>query len=373
MAGIYVHIPFCKQKCSYCDFHFSTTFTAYRQKMIDAIKTEIDLRKAELDNQIIETVYFGGGTPSLLTFNELSEITKSLHQNYDISDEFEFTLEANPDDINPEQLKNWKNVGVNRLSIGLQSFLQDDLDWMNRAHTAEESVKAVEQAKTAGFSLTVDLIYGLPNRSLQEWTSNIKKLVALRPEHISAYCLTVEKKTALHQMIKKGKLPLVGEEDQANQFELLVDVLASSGYEQYEISNFARNQAFSKHNANYWRNVNYIGIGPSAHSFDGGSRRWNVANNQLYIKGVNRGEDYFETEILTPKDQFNELLLTGLRTKWGVDLNALKFKHCTTKEFEKQVEQFKNDGLLYETSNSLFLTDKGKLQADYVAAMLFIE
>lgn len=373
MAGIYIHIPFCKQKCTYCDFHFSTTFSAYREKMIHAIVEELKSRVNYLGKQTISTLYFGGGTPSLLTKEELKLIVKTVYQNYRVEPEIEFTLEANPDDITLEQLFEWKSIGVNRLSIGLQSFLQEDLDWMNRAHSAEESVSAVKLAKENGFSVTVDLIYGLPNRTKFDWEYNIEKLVALSPEHISAYCLTVEKRTALHKLIEKGDLPEVSEDEQSEQFEILVSKMREHGYQQYEISNFAKEDAYSQHNSNYWKGVSYLGVGPSAHSFDGESRRWNVANNPQYIKGLSEKANYFEEEILTPKDRFNELLLTGLRTKWGVDLDLLSFKHCPTKQFHKQLDSFKEFELIIEKEGTLYLTEKGKLQADYIAAMLFLD
>jgi oxygen-independent coproporphyrinogen-3 oxidase len=341
--------------------------------MIEAIVEELKTRVNYLGKQTISTLYFGGGTPSLLTQEELKLIVETVHQNYRVEPEIEFTLEANPDDITIEQLLMWKAEGVNRLSIGLQSFLQEDLDWMNRAHSAEESVSAVKLAKEHGFSLTVDLIYGLPNRTNFDWEYNIEKLVALSPDHISAYCLTVEKRTALHKLIEKGDLPEVGEDDQSEQFEILVRKMKESGYQQYEISNFAKEEAYSQHNSNYWRGVNYLGIGPSAHSFDGESRRWNVSNNPQYIKGVEEKTIYFEEEILTPKDMFNELLLTGLRTKWGVNLELLSFKHCPSKQFYKQLDSFKEFELVNEEEGVLYLTEKGKLQADHIAAMLFLE
>lgn len=373
MAGIYIHIPFCKQKCTYCDFHFSTSFSAYREKMIHSIVQELESRVSYLGKQTISTLYFGGGTPSLLTSEELRLIVDTVYDKYRVESEIEFTLEANPDDITIDQLIMWKSAGVNRLSIGLQSFLQEDLDWMNRAHTAEESESAVKLAKEYGFSLTVDLIYGLPNRTKFDWEYNIEKLVKLAPDHISAYCLTVEKRTALYKLIEKGDLPEVSEDDQSEQFEILLRKMNEGGYQQYEISNFAKDEAYSQHNSNYWKGVNYLGIGPSAHSFDGESRRWNVANNPQYIKGIIENTSYFEEEILTPKDRFNELLLTGLRTKWGVNLEALSFKHCPSKEFYKQLDEFKSFDLIEEKEGVLFLTEKGKLQADHVAAMLFLD
>lgn len=373
MAGLYVHIPFCKQKCSYCDFHFSTTFTAYRSKMIAALIKEINTRVDFVNQQAIETIYFGGGTPSLLTPEELKAITDAIYHNYQVVPEVEFTLEANPDDISNQQLTAWKAIGVNRLSIGLQSFMQEDLDWMNRAHTSEEATQSVMLAKEQGFSLTVDLIYGLPNRTLEDWKNNIEQLITLAPEHISAYCLTIEERTALYQLVQKGDLPQVDEDDQSNQFELLVETLKKADYHQYEISNFAKENAYSKHNSNYWKGVDYLGIGPSAHSFDGKSRLWNVANNQKYMKGVLADSLYYEEELLTAKDQFNEMLLTGLRTKWGVNLNELALKNHPTEVFNQQLNQFIADGLIIKTETTILLTEKGKLQADYIAAMLFMD
>jgi len=373
MAGIYIHIPFCKQACTYCDFHFSTTFDKYRSVLIEAILLELEQRKEYLDSQIVETIYFGGGTPSLLTEDELRLILAKISSIYNVVDSPEITLEANPDDISKERLQEWKNLGVNRLSIGLQSFLQSDLDWMNRAHTAEESERAVKLAKEYGFSLTVDLIYGLPNRTLEEWNANIDKLISLAPNHISAYCLTVENKTVLSSWVEKGKIDPASEDEQAEQFLLLLDVLERAGYQQYEISNFAKEGQYSKHNSNYWKGVSYLGVGPSAHSFDGESRRWNVANNRKYIDGIRTNKEYSESEILTPKDRFNESVMTGLRTTWGVSLDDLRWHHCTSNSFDQQLESFRKDGLLEIENNQITLTKKGRLQADYIASELFLD
>lgn len=373
MAGIYVHVPFCKQKCSYCDFHFSTTFEGYRGKMIDAMIKEVESRTAYLEGESIETIYFGGGTPSLLSFDELQRIVEAIYTNYTVLPEIEFTLEANPDDIQPKQLALWKRLGVNRLSIGVQSFYQSDLTWMNRAHSVEEGENAIKLAKEHGFFITADLIYGLPNHTIENLGYNIQKMVKLGPDHISAYCLTVEKGTALDHMIKKNQLPKVGEDEQAEEFEFLVENLQKAGYQQYEISNFAKNDAFSKHNTNYWRGVNYLGIGPSAHSFNGSSRQWNVANNHRYIKALAEDNSYFEMEVLSLANQFNELILTGLRTKWGVSLERLKQIETLTLEFNQQLNRFKANGLIVENNYTLTLTDAGKLQADYVASMLFLD
>lgn len=373
MAGIYIHIPFCKQACTYCDFHFSTTFDKYRSALIEAILQELEQRKDYLDSERIETIYFGGGTPSLLIGLELKSILSKINSIYNVDDYAEITLEANPDDISIERLQEWKKLGVNRLSIGLQSFLQSDLDWMNRAHTAEESENAVKLAKEFGFSLTVDLIYGLPERSLEEWKSNIDKLISLAPNHISAYCLTVENKTVLSNWVEKGKIDPASEDEQAEQFLLLLEVLEKAGYQQYEISNFAKEGEYSKHNSNYWKGVSYLGVGPSAHSFNGESRRWNVANNRKYIDGVASTKEYSESEILTPKDRFNEAVMTGLRTIWGVNMDDLRWHHCTNKLFDNRLEEFKNEGLLEINKSNIILTKKGKLQADYIASELFLD
>ena len=373
MAGIYIHIPFCKQACTYCDFHFSTTFDKYRSALIDAIIVELEQRKEYLNSESIETIYFGGGTPSLLTEKELDLLLSRIYSIYEVTDIAEITLEANPDDILIDRLQEWKKLGVNRLSIGLQSFLQSDLDWMNRAHTAEESENAVKLAKEFGFSLTVDLIYGLPDRTLEEWKVNIEKLISLAPSHISAYCLTIEEKTVLSKWIEKGKIDPASEDEQAEQFLLLVRVLEKAGYQQYEISNFAKEGKYSKHNSNYWKGVSYLGVGPSAHSFNGESRRWNVSNNRKYINGVTNGVEFSDSEILTPKDRFNETVMTGLRTIWGVNLEVLRWHHCTNKLFDNRLEEFKNEKLLTVESNHIVLTKKGKLQADYIASELFLD
>jgi oxygen-independent coproporphyrinogen-3 oxidase len=373
MAGIYIHIPFCKQACTYCDFHFSTTFEKYRSTLIDAILLELEQRKEYLNSEVIETIYFGGGTPSLLTEKELELILSRIDSIYEVTDSAEITLEANPDDISRERLEEWKKLGVNRLSIGLQSFLQSDLDWMNRVHSAEESESAVKLAKEFGFSLTVDLIYGLPERTLDEWKMNIEKLISLSPNHISAYCLTVEEKTVLSNLVEKGKIDPASEDEQAEQFLLLVSVLEKAGYQQYEISNFAKEGQYSKHNSNYWKGVSYLGVGPSAHSFNRESRRWNVSNNMKYINGVTAKGDFSDSEILTPKDRFNEAVMTGLRTIWGVSLEALRWHHCTDKSFDNRLEEFKNEELLKVENNYIILTKKGKLQTDYIASELFLD
>lgn len=373
MAGIYIHIPFCKQKCTYCDFHFSTTFEEYRQKMIQSIANELIERKDYLENKGIKTIYFGGGTPSLLDQNELQIILDAIYQNFDVEEEIEISLEANPDDITDEKLEDWVAVGINRLSIGLQSFKTEDLKWMNRAHTVDEALTCVRKAQEAGISnLTVDLIYGLPNLSIVEWKSHIQQALDFGVPHVSAYCLTVEENTALNSLVKKGKIVVADDDQQSDQFKLLVSVLEDNGFDQYEISNFSKPGFESKHNSNYWKGEWYLGVGPSAHSFNGVSRAWNVANNRKYLAAIEKGENHLETEILSSENQFNEYLLTGLRTVYGVDLQKLGEIVQVNDSFITNSNAFIKKGWMVKNSNVLVLTKEGRLKADYIASELFI-
>ena len=373
MAGIYLHIPFCKQKCTYCDFHFSTTFQSYRSEMIDALMAEIVNRKDYVNNEIITSIYFGGGTPSLLTKDELMVIFHAIKSHFIWSKNIEITLEANPDDITKESLQVWKDVGINRLSIGIQSFKQEDLQWMNRAHTVNEGLNCVALAKQCGFqNLTVDLIYGLPNLSNDEWKTHLQTVVNLGVTHISAYCLTVEEKTALSTLVAKGKIVPATEDQQSEQFKILVEELQAANFEQYEISNFSQPNCQAVHNTNYWKGITYLGIGPSAHSFNGVSRSWNVANNRAYIKKLQENETHFETEVLSLSDRFNELLLTGLRTSFGVNLSKLEAIIPFGQEFQDQLMQLENDAFLIRQDDTIILTQKGRLQADRIASDLFI-
>lgn len=372
MAGIYIHIPFCKKACTYCDFHFSTTFEKYREDMISCICKELDLRKEYIGKEKVSTIYFGGGTPSLLSYSEVYTILRHIDKIYEVVDNPEITLEANPDDINTIHLADWKDAGVNRLSIGVQSFRQEDLDWMNRAHSAEEGKTAILKAREYSFELSIDLIYGLPNLSIEDWKKNIEELIKLKPEHISAYCLTVEEGTVLNKWVETAKISLPNNEIQSEQFLILLDTLSENGYDQYEISNFCRDNKFSKHNTNYWRGIKYLGVGPSAHSFDGVSRSWNIANNTKYILEIKANRTCFETEILSATDQFNELLMTGLRTKWGVNLLQLESLHSLTEEFESILNQYLEAEFVIKKDNNITLTAKGKLIADRIASELFI-
>lgn len=373
MAGIYIHIPFCKQKCTYCDFHFSTTYEDYREKMMTSVSAELIGRKNYLEGKTIKTIYFGGGTPSLLVESELQLILNTIKSNYKLADELEISLEANPDDINEENLKTWTSIGVNRLSIGLQSFKSEDLQWMNRAHTVEESLNCVHLAQAAGITnLTVDLIYGLPNLSLDEWKNHIQKVIDFGVPHVSAYCLTVEEKTALNSLVKKGKITPSTEDQQSEQFQLLVSMMEDQGFTQYEISNFSKPNFESQHNSNYWKGEWYLGVGPSAHSFNGVSRSWNVANNHKYMKAIQNGSYDCETEILSPANQFNEYVLTGLRTNYGVNLDKINEIIPVSENFNISCESFINKGWMIKKSNTLMLTKEGRLKADYIASELFI-
>lgn len=373
MAGIYIHIPFCKQKCSYCDFHFSTTFAPYRQKMIESVIKEIEQRRGYLEGKSVGSIYFGGGTPSLLTKDELERILRAISTIFEVENGAEVTLETNPDDCSEETLREWKELGVNRLSIGLQSFKTFDLKWMNRAHSVEESHSSVELALKTGFeNITIDLMYGLPDLTDEEWKAHIQQVLDWGIPHISSYCLTVEEGTALNNWVERKKISVGGEEQESRQFEILVEMLENAGVHQYEISNFSKKGFESKHNSNYWKGEWYIGVGPSAHSFNGSSRQWNVANNHVYMSKLEKGEDYFEVEKLTAVDQFNELVLTGLRTIYGVSLEKLESLVPLTSEFKDKVDAYQNANWMTNQGGKLTLTKEGRLRADYIASELFV-
>jgi oxygen-independent coproporphyrinogen-3 oxidase len=374
MAGIYIHIPFCKQACHYCDFHFSTSLK-YKKELLQCIHQEIKLQKLYLENQVVETIYFGGGTPSLLSASEISKIIDIIYQNFEVSKNPEITLEANPDDLGIEKLKELKNTTVNRLSIGVQSFFDEDLKWMNRAHEANEAETAIKRAQDYGLdNITIDLIYGYPLLSDQKWKHNIQKTLDLDIPHVSSYSLTVEPKTALASFINNGKQKPLDEAQSAAQFQFLMEELTQKGFEHYEISNFAKPNQYAKHNTNYWRGINYLGIGPSAHSFNGQSRQWNVANNAKYIHELELKKVPDTLEILTLENKFNEYVMTSLRTQWGVDLAkiALDFGSDYKKHLLAFADEHIATNLLAFADEKLTLTTKGKLFADRIAADLFI-
>ena len=323
MSGIYIHIPFCKKACHYCNFHFSTQIQNI-DPFVGALVKEISLQQNYLDGPI-ETIYFGGGTPSLLQQSHLEKIVNSLHQHFNLSHLTEFTLEANPDDISLEKTKLWQSFGINRLSIGIQSFQQEALYWMNRAHTAKQSFEAIENAKSAGIhNISADLIYGTPQLSDDHLLKDMSILTSYDIPHISCYALTVEEKTALHQLIQKKEIENIDTEKQARHFELLANTLQQHGFEHYEISNFALPGHRSKHNSNYWKGIPYLGLGPSAHSYNINSRQWNMANNQLYMQSIHQGTVPYEMESLNKAARYNEFMMISLRLLEGVDLHILE-------------------------------------------------
>ncbi len=372
MAGIYIHVPFCKKACHYCNFHFSTN-TRYTNDMVYAIGMEAKLRKNYIAEKI-HTVYIGGGTPSLLPITSLRTLLTKMHENFTIVKDAEITLEANPDDINIDSLLSWKSLGINRLSIGIQSFHEADLVWMNRAHNSQQAKRCVQLAQKAGFhNLSIDLIYGTPTLSDTQWKENVDMAISLGVPHLSCYALTVEPKTALHHMIETRKMPEVSEEKQSHHFEMLAKWLREAGYEHYEISNFAKPGFQSKHNSSYWQGKPYIGLGPSAHSFNGSSRQWNIANNALYTTSIQKGNLPFEIEYLTPQQQLNEYIMTSLRTMQGTSLVYIA-KYWSDAEAHNIVKEAKKhivSGNINFVNNHLTLTRKGKLLADGIAAELF--
>lgn len=380
MAGIYIHIPFCRQACHYCNFHFSVSQRG-KDAFIDCLVEELSLRKDFFGEQAsgnpkfkLQSIYLGGGTPSTLPADDLSRIFTALKFYFDLDADAEITLEANPDDLTPGYLAGLRNSPVNRLSIGIQSFHNADLDYMNRVHSPKQALQCIEDALEHGFrNLTIDLIYGTPTMSDQAFLENLEKVVRFKIPHISAYALTVEPKTALDVFIRKGSAKPVDEEQCARQFEILMDFLTSHGYLHYEISNFALQGRFSRHNLSYWTGAPYLGLGPSAHSFSGNQRSWNIANTSAYIDSIKNGILPLETEQLSPAQQYDEYLMTSLRTMWGCSIETVEKNWGKPKALEliRQSELFVKQGLMVEVDRHLILTQKGKLFADRIASDLF--
>ena len=343
--------------------------------MLDAIKKELEGRRDYLANTIVETVYFGGGTPSLLNATELLELWTVIEQNFQLSDNMEVTLEANPDDLTLERLQDYKKHSpLNRLSIGIQSFHNADLEYMNRAHNAEEALQCLENALAVGFQqLSIDFIYGTPTMTNTQWRENLHTAFALGIPHISCYALTVEPKTALQHLIIKGKAEGVSEEHSAQQFEILLTEIAKQGYEQYEISNFCKPPHYAKHNSAYWKGAHYLGVGPSAHSFNGTTRQWNIANNAQYMQGILSQQPNFELETLTAKEQYNEYILTALRTKWGAELPYIKAQWGggIAEHFQSKSVSYQAQGYMIKSADNFTLSDSGKLLADAIISDLF--
>lgn len=372
MSGIYIHIPFCKQACHYCDFHFSTQL-GKKEAMVQAIAKELVLRKSEVIDEV-ETIYFGGGTPSVLPNDEIEFLIQTVYDNYKVIDHPEITLEANPDDLTSNRITQLSKSPINRLSIGIQSFFDEDLKLMNRAHNAAEAEQCVQEATQYFDNITIDLIYGIPDMSNERWKANIQKALDFGLSHISSYALTVEPRTALKKFIEKGVVPDVDDEQAQEQFHILVDTLESNGFVNYEISNFGKPGYFSKNNTAYWLGKTYLGVGPSAHSFDGTHRSWNIRNNPTYIKKIEEGELPMEIETLSTTDRYNEYVMTGLRTIWGVDLGRIEseFGKNYLKYLNQQSSKFLEQGLLVVDDGKLLTTKKGKFLADGIASDLFM-
>ena len=372
MAGIYIHIPFCKQACHYCDFHFSTT-GQQRKQMVQALVRELELRTEYLSSSTLETVYFGGGTPSLLKAEHLEMILNAIQDHFKLADQPEITLEANPDDLSLQYLKDLWKVGINRLSIGIQSFNDEVLRWMNRAHDQMQALHCVEAAITAGYTnINLDLIFGVPVPGY-DLAADLQQMLQLQPVHLSTYQLTIEPRTVFGVRQQQGKLQEVSQEQAAQEFEYIIDVLQAQGYLHYEISNFALPGMESRHNRSYWQQKPYLGIGPSAHSYNGVSRQVNVANNTQYLQAIQRGEIPSELEILSRNEQINERIMTGLRTREGLNLSELlgSFKWDIKTERPEYLQQLLKNNYAEIEQNNLILTRKGKLIADQIAAELF--
>lgn len=373
MPGIYIHVPFCKQACHYCDFHFSTTLSS-RHAMLESLRNEIHLRKDYLGGEEIDSVYFGGGTPSLLTASELNALMDALSRYHRLSRDCEITLEANPDDLGTRGLASLRATPINRLSIGIQSFFDEDLKWMNRVHTGMEALDCIRASQDAGFeNLTVDLIYGYPLLSDSKWLENIQQATELGIQHLSCYNLTVEAGTALSAFIKNGKERPLSSTQGARQFEILMDEMDARGFQHYEISNFCKEGWHSRHNTSYWQEKPYLGIGPSAHSYNGWYRSWNRASNHQYIQAIQHGENPAEAEKLTVKDRLNERILTQLRTMWGLDLDLLEkdFGRAAKDELRASAADALRKGWVREDQGKFILSREGKCFADRVVSDLF--
>lgn len=375
MAGIYLHIPFCKKACHYCDFHFSTS-TVYKDEMIISLKREIEIQKTYLNGERIETIYLGGGTPSVLDADDIKSLLGLIHETFPVDEKAEITIEANPDDLNPQKVRELKGSLINRFSIGIQSFFEEDLRWMNRAHNAVEADSSIKRVQDAGFeNITADLIYGFPLLTDGKWLSNIERLVGLKIPHISSYSMTIEPRTAFAAQIKKGLQVPMDDTQSAAQFRILMNELELAGFEHYEISNFSKPGLHSRHNSNYWEGVSYLGIGPSAHSFNGASRQWNVSNNAKYLKALAASEVPYEIENLSPENRINEYIMTSLRTSKGMNLGAITsgFGDEFSGLIRENLQGFIEKGWVLMNQDMVTLSREGKLFADHIAGELFIE
>jgi len=368
MAGIYIHIPFCRKLCSYCDFYHIIT-SGDNRDYLSAVITELELRRDYLGNESISTIYLGGGTPSLLSVIETDTLISHIRKLYNLEEGYEITIEMNPDDVNPEYLSGLKKINVNRISLGIQSWKDADLKLLNRRHDSNKAEYALKEIFKAGFeNVTIDLIYGIPGMTIRDWSSNLDFSFSFDIKHLSAYHLTFEKGTVFWKMLEKGAIKEIDEDESTAQFNLLIEKSEKAGFIHYEISNFGKPGYFSKHNTNYWKQINYLGIGPSAHSFNGYSRQWNISNVKEYIKSVNKGMPIFEKEELDNRTRFNEYIMTSLRTMWGIDLEYVE------KLFDKEgydyvinlSGKFKDYGLMKKEGQYLILTNQGKMISDNI-------
>ncbi|MDP3180923.1 MAG: radical SAM family heme chaperone HemW [Bacteroidota bacterium] len=368
MAGIYIHIPFCRKRCHYCDF-FKTTDLSQKARLLAGLKKELESRAPELVSEIIHTIYLGGGTPSVLLIDEQKDLLHTIRQNYSVSDDAEITMEANPDDLSQAILTALREIGYNRLSLGVQSFAEADLKLMNRRHGVLQAVQSVKWAKKAGFeNISIDLIYGLPDQSMEEWERNVRIAVELDVQHISAYNLTYHEGTVFYDRLKKGILKELPDELSLQQFEILIRILKEAGFEHYEISNFCKPGLYSQHNSSYWKSKKYLGIGPSAHSFDLNSRRWNVSSIEKYLHGIENNQSYSETEILTEQDRYNDYIITGLRTIWGISEAKIKTEFPTQYfvHFQRIKDKNLNSGHINFLSGTVSLSPEGLFVSDRI-------
>ena len=372
MAGIYIHIPFCRQKCYYCDF-YKTVNTALTGNFIDSLLKELELRKDYAEGEKIETIYFGGGTPSVLNKEELRQIIDFIYNTFDIISDAEITFEANPDDLLPDYLEMLFSNGINRLSVGIQSFQNEHLKKMNRRHNVQQAIQSVEDAAKTGFkNISLDLIYGLPQLTSKQWNDALCRIFALPFQHLSAYHLTYHRGTPFYNRLKKGTLSEIGEDESFEQFNMLIDAAEIHGFEQYEISNFAKNGMYSKHNSSYWLGKKYIGAGPSAHSFNGNERQWNISNLKSYINAVENGLSYFEVEQLSKNEKLNEFLLVHLRTKWGISVSETEQNFGKEKAgfIEKELLKYQKTGIIKSNNDRFTLTRKGMFISDEILSNL---
>jgi oxygen-independent coproporphyrinogen-3 oxidase len=375
MAGIYIHIPFCRSKCHYCNF-FSVASVKNKKQILDSLREEIFLQRNFLEGKEIQSIYFGGGTPSVLDPIEINQIEEEINKYYPLSKNAEITLEANPDDLYEKKIREYMKTGINRISIGVQSFHDDDLSWLNRIHSASQALNVIKETQSAGINnISIDLIYGIPGLTNEKWEQNLETAFKTGVQHISAYSLTVEPRTALDVLIQKKKLPAPEEEMIIDHFKLLMSRMKEKGFIHYEISNFCMEGFYSKHNSMYWSGEHYLGLGPSAHSFNGLSRQWNVSGIQQYIENIRRKERWFDFEILTLEQKYNEYVMTSLRTMWGCDTGKIRkeFGNKVASRFSSLVSRYLKSGEMIEKGGVHYLTDEGKLFADGIAAELFME